>query len=145
MNVDYSRIGPFLIAALVVFIIYRRLRRNFGQQPLRPVRMRVRIGLFLAIGCMLAPIAARSSAFLAATAAGIAVGVSMALYGAARTRFVRDATQVYYVPHTYTGIAVSLLFLGTAVVSVHTRLRPRLRRHEHGSSFLLPPLWCAVP
>jgi hypothetical protein len=115
MGAYVSQIGPFLIAALVVFVIYRRLRRSFGQQPLRPLRMQVRIAVLLIIGCFLLPGALRSTAFLSALLAGIAAGVVLALWGAARTRFLKIDHQLYYVPHTYTGIAVSLLFLGRLV------------------------------
>jgi hypothetical protein len=115
MNFDFSKIGPFLIAILVVFAIYRRFRRSFGQQPLRPVRMQVRIVLLLVIGCLLLPAALHSAAFISAVLAGIAAGVALAMWGAARTRFLRVSGQLYYVPHTYTGIAVSLLFVGRLV------------------------------
>jgi hypothetical protein len=115
MKFDVSQIGPFLIALLVVFAIYRRLRRSFGQQPLRPVRMQVRIVVLLVIGCLLLPAALRSAAFISAVLAGIVAGVALAMWGAARTRFLRLSGQLYYVPHTYTGIAVSLLFLGRLV------------------------------
>jgi hypothetical protein len=57
----------------------------------------------------------RSAAFLSALLAGIAAGVALALWGAQRTRFLKIDHQIYYVPHTYTGIAVSLLFLGRFV------------------------------
>ncbi len=106
---------PFLIAALAVFVIYRRLRRSFGQQQLRPVRMQARIAVLLLIGCLLLPAAWRSTEFLCAVLAGVAAGVALALWGAARTRFLKIDNQLYYVPHTYTGIAVSLLFLGRLV------------------------------
>jgi hypothetical protein len=115
MGADFSQIGPFLFAALAVFIIYRRLRRSFGQQPLRRVRMQVRIVVLLIVGCLLLPLAWRSTEFLAAVFAGVAAGVALALWGAARTRFLKIDQQLYYVPHTYTGIAVSLLFLGRFV------------------------------
>jgi hypothetical protein len=115
MNGDFSRIGPFLLAALVVFVVYRRFRRNFGEQPLHPVRMRVRSVVLLLIGCFLLPTALRSAAFATALLGGAAAGVALALWGAARTRFVRIADQLHYVPHTYTGVAVSLLFLGRLV------------------------------
>jgi hypothetical protein len=115
MGADVSRIMPFLIAALAVFIIYRRLRRSFGQQQLRPVRMQARIAVLLLIGCVLLPSAWRSTEFLSAVLAGVAAGVALALWGAARTRFLKIDSQLYYVPHTYTGIAVSLLFLGRFV------------------------------
>ncbi|HEY2465670.1 MAG TPA: hypothetical protein VGI32_16545 [Steroidobacteraceae bacterium] len=115
MNFDVSQIGPFLIALLVLFAIYRRFRRSFGQQPLRPVRMQVRIVLLLVVGCLLLPSVFRSAAFMAAVLAGIVAGVALALWGAARTRFLRVSGQLYYVPHTYTGIAVSFLFLGRLI------------------------------
>jgi hypothetical protein len=115
MKFDFSQIVPFLIAILVVFAIYRRLRRSFGQQPLRPVRMSVRIALLLVIGCLLLPAAFRSAAFMSAVLAGTVAGVSLGLWGLSRTRFLRVSNQLYYVPHTYTGIAVSLLFLGRLV------------------------------
>jgi hypothetical protein len=115
MKFDFSQIGPFLAAILVLFVIYRRFRRSFGQQPLRPVRMQVRIVLLLVIGCLLLPAAFRSAAFMSAVLAGIAAGVALAMWGAARTRFLRASGQLYYVPHTYTGIAVSFLFLGRLI------------------------------
>ena len=115
MNFDVSQIGSLLFAILVVFLVYRRFRRNFGQQPLRPVRMRVRAVLLLVVGGLLLPTALHSSAFMAALLGGLCVGIALAVWGAARTRFLRADNQLYYVPHTYTGIAVSLLFLGRLV------------------------------
>jgi len=115
MKTDFSQIWPFLIAALAMFMIYRRFRRNFGQQLLRPVRMQVRIVLLLIVGCLLLPSAVRSMALLSALLAGVAAGVALGLWGAARTRFLTIDHQRYYVPHTYTGVAVSLLFLGRLI------------------------------
>ena len=115
MKADFSQIVPFLLAALVVFIIYRRFRRNFGQQPLRPARMVARIIILLIIGCLLMVTAVRSAAFVSALLGGVAAGIALGLWGAERTRFVRIAGQLHYVPHTYTGVLVSLLFLGRLV------------------------------
>jgi hypothetical protein len=115
MNFDYSKIGPFLFAALFVFLIYRRFRRNFGQQPLRPIRMQIRIGVLIVVGGLLLPAALRSPAFLWAMLAGLAAGIALAIWGASRTRFLKISDQLYYLPHTYTGVAVSLLFLGRIV------------------------------
>jgi len=127
MNFDFSQIGPLLVAMLVVFAIYRRFRRSFGQQPLRPARMQVRIVLLLVIGCLLLSAAFRSAAFMSAVLAGIAACVALAMWGAARTRFLRVAGQLYYVPHTYTGIAVSFLFIGRLVyrlIQVYVNMHP---------------------
>jgi hypothetical protein len=115
MKFDFSQIVPFLVAVLVLFVIYRRFRRSFGQQPLRPVRMQARIVVLLVIGCLLLTAAFRSAAFISAVLTGIVAGVALAIWGAARTRFQRVSGQLYYLPHTYTGIAVSFLFLGRLV------------------------------
>jgi hypothetical protein len=80
--------------------------------------MRVRIVLLLIIGCLLLPSALRSIALLSAVSAGVAAGLALALWGAARTRFLMIDKQLYYVPHTYTGVAVSLLFVGRIIYRV---------------------------
>jgi hypothetical protein len=112
MKLDFSQIGPFLVAALVMFGVYRRLRRSFGQQPLRPVRMKVRIAMLLIIGALLLIGAGHSVQFIVAVLAGATAGILLAIWGASRTRFLWIETQQYYVPHTYTGIAVTALFVG---------------------------------
>jgi hypothetical protein len=118
MPSDFSQIAPFLFAALVVFAVYRRLRRSFGRQLLRPGRMTVRIVLLSVVGCALLPMALRSAQFLTAEFLGAALGVGLGLWGAKRTRFLMYGERLHYVPHTYTGIAVSLLFLGRLVFRV---------------------------
>jgi len=115
MPADFSQIGPFLFAALVVFAVYRRLRRTFGRQVLRPVRMSVRIALLAVIGCAMLPIALRSGQYLAAEMTGALLGIALGLWGAQRTRFQTYQGRLHYLPHTYTGVAVSLLFLGRLV------------------------------
>ena len=115
MQGDFSQIGPFLLAALVVFVIYRRFRRNFGRQLLSPGRMKYRMVVLAVVGCLLLPTALRSGQYLAAILAGAAAGVGLGLWGAERTRFQMYGERLHYVPHTYTGIAVSLLFLGRLV------------------------------
>jgi hypothetical protein len=115
MNFDFSKIGAFIFALLIVFLIYRRFRRSFGQQPVRPIRMQVRIAMLVIVAGLLLPAALRSSAFLLALLIGITAGIALAVWGGSQTRFLRISKQLYYVPHTYTGIAVSLLFLGRLI------------------------------
>ena len=125
MQPDFSQFGPYLIAALVVFGIYRRFRRSFGRQPLSRGRMTLRIVLLAVVACALLPLALRSVQFLTAELVGAVLGVGLGLWGAERTRFVMFRDKLHYVPHTYTGIAVSLLFLGRVVyrlVQVYTTL-----------------------
>lgn len=115
MPFDYSRIWPYGIALLAALVIYRRFRRSFGCQLMRPMRMRVRIGVFLVLGCSMLPLGLKSSSYFAAEAAGLAAGLALGLWGADRTRYQMFNGQLHYIPHTYTGIAVSLLFIGRLV------------------------------
>jgi hypothetical protein len=115
MPSDYTRIWPIAFAALAMFVIYRRLRRNFGRQVLSPTRMALRITVLAVLACALAPSALRSSQFLLADLVGLGTGIALGLYGAERTRFQTVSGRLHYVPHTYTGIAVSLLLMGRLV------------------------------
>jgi hypothetical protein len=105
--------------------------------------------------------ALRSAQFLSAEVAGAALGIGMAFWGAERTRFQMYEGRLHYVPHTYTGIAVSLLFLGRLVfrfVQVYagyhaigriTRRQPPSRRLANAAYPSQWPScrrrWCEVP
>jgi cytochrome b561 len=112
MSPDYSRFLPWVFALLVPLMLYRRFKRTFGRQPLVPARLIVRIVIFLVIAVLLT---ASARHFALQALGGLVVGVALALWGASRTRFESADGRRYYVPHTYTGIAVSLLFVGRLV------------------------------
>jgi len=115
MQADYSRIWPYVIAGIAVLLIYRRFRRSFGRQPVRPVRMWIRIVLLIVLSGSLLPAALRSGQFLFADFSGAMAGIVLGLWGARHTRYATYEGRLHYVPHTYTGIAVSLLFIGRLV------------------------------
>lgn len=104
--------GSVAAAALVLFIIYRRFRRTFGRQPLRPRRMIVRTVILSAIAVLLLPAAWRSSASASAMGAAVVLGIALAVWGARHTRFEQHGGELHYIPHTYAGMVVSALFLG---------------------------------
>lgn len=115
MPPDYSRFLPWLFALLIPLALYRRFRRSFGPQPLNPARMTVRTVILLVLSATLVPLALRSGAFALGEIAGSLIGVALALWAASRTRFLNRDGRLYYVPHTYAGIAVSLVFVGRLV------------------------------
>jgi hypothetical protein len=116
MPFDYSQIWPWGLAALAVLLVYRRLRRNFGRQRLHTTRMAMRIGLLALLGVtLLLRMGLRSGTFLGAEAAGAALGVALGIWGARHTRYQRTDGTLYFVPHTYSGITVSLLLIGRLV------------------------------
>ena len=112
MPPDYSRILPWVFALLIPLALYRRFRRTFGRQPLVPARMIVRIAIFLllAVALTLSP-----RRFPLQALGGVGLGAALALWGASRTRFETETGRRYYIPHTYTGIAVTLLFVGRLI------------------------------
>ena len=118
MNLDLGHLlGTAISFGLVLFIIYRRFRRNFGKQPLNRKRLKFRIGLLTVVGVLLLP-AARSSAVLALSiVVGLGIGVALGIWATKHTRFEKHDDKLYYIPHTYAGMVVSALFLGRLIYS----------------------------
>jgi hypothetical protein len=114
----FSRIWPWFFALLVVFLLYRRFRRHFGRQLLSPARMTLRVVLLIVLAAMLAPIGLRGGEYALAEMSGLAAGIALALWGASRTRYVREGERLFYIPHTYTGVAVSALVLARIVYRI---------------------------
>jgi hypothetical protein len=112
MPPDYSRILPWVFALLIPLALYRRFRRTFGRQLLVPARMIVRIAIFLLIAVLLTVSPRR---YALQELGGLLIGAALALWGASRTRFETENGRRYYIPHTYTGIAVTLLFVGRLI------------------------------
>jgi membrane associated rhomboid family serine protease len=91
MSPVYSRIWPWIFAALVVFMVYRRFRRNFGRQLLRPTRMIVRMVILLVLAMVLSRAALRGGVYAAAEAAGAAAGIAYAVHARRRPPFLPSA------------------------------------------------------
>jgi hypothetical protein len=113
---DPKLITPILIAALVAWGIVRRLRRSFGRQPVQPARIWLRIGILTLVGGLVAATSVtRGAQMLEALIAGLACGALLAYVGLRHTRFEVTPEGRFYTPHTYIGLAVTLLFLGRLV------------------------------
>jgi hypothetical protein len=100
-----------LTAAIVAFAIYRRVRRNIGRQAVKPGRMKLRVGLFGAIGALVLAVSAHEPQLFGALAAGLVGGVALAWLGLRHTKFEITPQGHFYTPHTYIGLFVSALLL----------------------------------
>ena len=109
---DPKLITPFLLGAVVIWAVYRRMRRNFGRQPLNAGRMKFRIGFFAVIGVLMAFFALRDMELLGSLAGGIAFGAALGYFGLQHTKFEITPQGRFYTPHTYIGLFVTALFLG---------------------------------
>lgn len=104
-----------VIPALYAWVFYRRVRRNFGRQPLQPTRFKVRIGILtLAAGALLF-VAANNAAAFSAALAGLVVGAGLGVIGLRLTRFESSAEGFFYTQNTYIGVGLSALLIGRLV------------------------------
>lgn len=108
---DPKMVTPALMAALVAFAIWRRVRRNIGRQRVSPTRMRLRMILLGVVGALILLASARDTALFAAMVAGSAGGAALAWLGLRHTQFETTPQGNYYTPHTYIGLFVSALLL----------------------------------
>jgi hypothetical protein len=126
----FSNLVPTLVLVpLVGFMLYRRLRRTFGRQPVTPWRMILRIVLLSAICVVLLASSSLSSALVAASG-GLALGVVLALVGLRHTSFEVTAAGRFYTPNKWLGLVVTALLLG--------RLAARLLAISEGASQVAP-------
>jgi hypothetical protein len=109
---DPRLVTPYLIAALIAWGIYRRMRRSFGRQPVRDGRMWLRIGFLTLATAFLVATIARDVQVLAGLLVGLACGAVLGYFGLRHTKFEVTPAGRFYTPHTYIGLAVSALFIG---------------------------------
>jgi hypothetical protein len=109
---DPRQVTPYLITALVVWAVYRRMRRSFGRQRVQDTRMWVRIGLLTLVAGIIVVTTARNVDVLGAMAAGIACGAALGYVGLKYTKFEITPQGRFYTPHAYIGLVVTALFLG---------------------------------
>ncbi|MBS0373874.1 MAG: DUF1453 domain-containing protein [Proteobacteria bacterium] len=105
-------IGTAVGAALAGWLLYRRVRRNFGRQPLSEWRLYVRTALLALIGMLLLRGTAANPAVLAALLGGLAAGATLGYFALRHTTFEATAEGRFYTPHSYFGLAVTSLLVG---------------------------------
>lgn len=109
---DPRLVTPYIVAALVVWGIYRRMRRSFGRQRVQDKRMWLRIGILTLVTILVAVSIARDIDMLGALAAGIACGAVLGYFGLRHTKFEITSEGRFYTPHAYIGLLVTALFVG---------------------------------
>lgn len=100
-----------IIVALILFSIFRRVRRNIGWQELNSGRMMFRVVIFLVIGVLFLIGGAVHPISLISDVVGVLLGVILAFYSAGLTRFEQREKSLYYRPNTWIGSIVIAIFL----------------------------------
>lgn len=108
---DPRVVTPYLITALIVWALYRRVRRSIGRQRVQEKRMWVRIGIFILIAILIAATVARDVDLLGVLGAGVVCGAALAYVGLRYTKFEITSQGRFYTPHAYIGLVIAALFV----------------------------------
>lgn len=102
-----------IIVPLMALMVWRRISRQFGRQPIRRQRMTARIAIFAAIGCLLMLGGLRDIRLAEGVLGGAAMGAALGLLGLRLTRFEADPLKGdCYVPNPWIGALLTALLLG---------------------------------
>ncbi|MDE2234234.1 MAG: hypothetical protein KGL13_07490 [Gammaproteobacteria bacterium] len=112
----FSNIGfTLLIAALVLFVLYRRFRRLVGRQKLQTHRMIYRMAVLTIVCVVLLVSPFLTTKGLVAAAVGALVGLVLAYHAFGNTRFEATPEGKFYTPNLYIGLTLSALFIGRLI------------------------------
>jgi hypothetical protein len=104
---------PLAMIPVLAFVIWRRVRTQFGPQPIRRGKMAFRVIVFAVLGGLSALYAVRDAHLLGGLGVGVAAGVALGLLGLRLSQFRVDPVKGdCYVPNPYIGSVVTALFLG---------------------------------
>ncbi|MCL6454223.1 MAG: cytochrome c biogenesis protein CcdC [Alicyclobacillus sp.] len=101
-----------VLVLLILFGLYRRMRRTIGFQPLRDRRMVTRSVLLGAVGVLLLVSGIAYPVSYLYDAVGIACGGVLTYYAIRTTTFEQRGGQWYYRPHPWIGAILLVLFVG---------------------------------
>jgi hypothetical protein len=107
---------PVAMAGLMLWVVYRRVRRNFGFQPIHTRKMAVRVGIFAVVACLLMTIGFVSTHLAEGALAGLIVGGALAMLGLKLTRFeIGTGNTDGYTPNPWLGAGLTALLVGRMV------------------------------
>jgi hypothetical protein len=110
--VDPKLMTYVVMTALIAWVVYRRVRRNFGRQTIHEGWLWMRIGLLGVASALIVWVGVRNPTAIGAFLGGLACGTVLGVVGLRHTRFEFTPEGRFYTPHTYLGLAVTTLFVG---------------------------------
>lgn len=104
---------PALFSPLIAFMVWRRVRGQFGRQPVRRGRMLTRVLVLTVVAGLLALSGLRDLRLLEGLLGGALAGAALGLLGLRLTRFERGADGAdVYLPNPWIGATVTALLVG---------------------------------
>ena len=119
-----------IMLPLLAWIIWRRISRSFGRQPIQRKRMIFRVVVFSIIGAALALSGFHKLELAEGLFGGMVIGGAIGLVGLRLTRFEIDPVRGdCYIPNVWIGALLSVLLLGRLA----WRLMVIWPQFQHGS------------
>lgn len=107
---------PLVLIPVIVFAVWRRVRKQFGPQPIQRKRMIARIVIFAVIVGLVSFAVMHNVQLLGGLAGGVVAGAALGLLGLRLSRFeVHPVKGDCYVPNPYIGALVTVLLLARLV------------------------------
>lgn len=128
---------------LLAWVVWRRVSRQFGRQPIQRKRMIFRIVMFSLIGCVFALAGLHRIELAEGLLGGVVGGAALGLAGLRLTRFEADPVKGdCYVPNPWIGALLTVLLLGRLAWRLLT-----LMQAPQGAAAVsgVPPLAYASP
>jgi hypothetical protein len=110
-----SLIVPVVVAGLIIWRVYARIRRMVGRQRLYPLRSGISAALFCALVLALcsAPMVPAVSKLV--LLASVAAGIGLAIYGLHVTKFELTSDGLFYTPNARIGLILALVLVSRIV------------------------------
>jgi hypothetical protein len=106
-----TNLVPLVFVGLIVWRVYRRVRRSIGKQPLRTKRLTTGIVIYSVLCLLLGMGAIQHPKVLEGMGGGLLVGVPLGLIALRFTSFETTAEGRFYTSHRYIGIAIAALLV----------------------------------
>lgn len=107
-----AQLAPLVMIPVLGWVVYRRVRRQFGRQPFRPKGLVFRSVVLGIATVALVALAAMQAGMLLPIGVALPVGAAIAFTNLRLTRFEWTPEGDFYFPHPYVGAALSLLLVG---------------------------------
>lgn len=103
----------FIMVPIMAWVVWRRVRRSFGRQPIKRKTMIARIAIFAVAGVLLALSGLQKVELAEGLFGGVVLGAALGLLGVRLTRFEVDPVRGdCYVPNPWIGAFLTVLLLG---------------------------------
>jgi len=115
--------GTLVFGGLIIWGIFRRIRRNIGRQKLRPARIIFSMVIFSLFSLLFIGLALKlqQMPLLGAIGGGLLLGAALGFVGLRLTRFETTDEGHFYTPNTHIGIALVVLVAGRILYSQWVR------------------------